>query len=216
MPALSGPELDYVLNCSGCHHRDGSGVPGAVPPLAGIGRFLRTAEGRSYLVAVPGVAQAPLSDERLAALLDWLVERIDGYPPEPRYRAAEVAAARARPLRNAEEERRRILAAIARSERAGRASAPGGSESGSEASESGPGTAQSGARNAGSGAVRARKEAGPCRTGEDASGPSGRAAGEQERLGLGPAPPVLGRVEEDRSAAPSGSARLGARSAGRS
>lgn len=122
--ALEGPELDYVLHCSGCHKRDGSGTPGTVPSLLGIGRFLATAEGRAYLASVPGVAQAPISDERLAALLDWLVEEVGGRPPEPPFTAAEVRAARAHPLRSADEARRRILAAVEGRGRAEPAAAP--------------------------------------------------------------------------------------------
>ena len=38
----------------------------------GLGSLLATPAGRAYLVRVPGVAQAPLDDERLAALLNWV------------------------------------------------------------------------------------------------------------------------------------------------
>ena len=75
--ASADPALDYQLQCQGCHLADGSGVPGAVPSLAGVGRFLSVPRGPEYLVRVPGSAQAPLSSERLAALLAWLVTRFD-------------------------------------------------------------------------------------------------------------------------------------------
>jgi cytochrome c553 len=68
---ISGPRLDYVLQCMGCHLEDGSGAPGRVPSLAGVAALLATPEGRARLLSVPGVRQASLSDERLAALLSW-------------------------------------------------------------------------------------------------------------------------------------------------
>jgi len=99
--AVGGPELDYMLQCQGCHLPDGSGSPGAVPSLHGVGRFLRTSRGREYLIRVPGSSQSPLSDAALAELLDWIVVRFD---PETaargfqRFDAAEVARWRRPPL----------------------------------------------------------------------------------------------------------------------
>lgn len=67
-------EQDYVLHCMGCHQRDGSGLPPSVPDFRGrIGDFLAIPGGREYLIQVPGVAQAPLDDARLAALLNWML-----------------------------------------------------------------------------------------------------------------------------------------------
>lgn len=96
------PAVEYALHCQGCHLDDGRATPGSVPALAGVvGRLVRTPEGRAYLVRVPGVAQAPLSDAALAALLTWVVARFGGAdaPPafEP-YRADEVGALRRSPL----------------------------------------------------------------------------------------------------------------------
>jgi hypothetical protein len=109
---------DYLLHCSGCHRNDASGTPGTVPSLLGIDRFTRTEEGRAYLVGVPGVAQAPVSDERLAALLNWLVREhaaesssetaTDSAPP---FTASEVALLRAAPLRDPAPARARAIRA---------------------------------------------------------------------------------------------------------
>lgn len=52
------------------------------------------------IVQVPGAAQAPLSDARLAALMNWLIERFAGEKPDPPYTAAEVKQLRRSPLRN--------------------------------------------------------------------------------------------------------------------
>ena len=83
--AGASPETDYALQCRGCHGADGAGVPGRVPGLASVAALLETPEGRARLLAVPGVRQASLSDERLAALLLWVAER---FAPSTAPRAA--------------------------------------------------------------------------------------------------------------------------------
>jgi len=95
------PELEsYVLHCSGCHRLDGGGVPGVAPDLREIGPLLQTAAGRAYLGRVPGVAQAPVDDEELARLLNWILTEIAGTAPDPAYTAREVGILRAEPLRD--------------------------------------------------------------------------------------------------------------------
>jgi mono/diheme cytochrome c family protein len=110
------PRADYMLQCQGCHLPDGSGSPGAVPDLRGsLARFLTVPGGREYLVRVPGAAQSPLSDARLAALLDWMLrefgpaEAAAGHEP---YRAEEVARWRAQPYLEVESVRRALLRRI--------------------------------------------------------------------------------------------------------
>jgi hypothetical protein len=91
------PRVDYMLQCQGCHLADGSGKPGAVPDLRETLPLLLELPGaREYLVRVPGVAQAPLSDARLAALLDWLVREFAPAEREPTF-APEVARWRDQP-----------------------------------------------------------------------------------------------------------------------
>ena len=89
-----------MLHCAACHRLDGTGTPGVVPSLHGIGGLLATPEGRAYLARVPGVAQAPLSDERLARLLNWVLAEFSGTAPTPGYTAREVGALRLNPLRD--------------------------------------------------------------------------------------------------------------------
>jgi len=105
---------DYVLNCSGCHRVSGAGVAGAVPALVALDRVAADDEGRIYLVRAPGVAQAPLSDARLARLLNWLVATFGeaGRPPSPRYTAGEVGRLRTSPLRAPAAARERITARL--------------------------------------------------------------------------------------------------------
>jgi mono/diheme cytochrome c family protein len=91
---------DYVLHCSACHGPDGKGTPGITPGLHDAGSLLDTPEGRRYLSRVPGVAQAPLSDERLARLLNFVLTRYAAREPRPPYSAREVGALRQNPLRD--------------------------------------------------------------------------------------------------------------------
>lgn len=116
------PEINYMLHCQGCHRPDGSGVPGAVPDLRGeVARFLATNDGRAFLIRVPGVANAPLSDRELGELVDWVVRRFDpehvpaDFTP---YGAAEVARLRARKLSKVTEARAAIVAELSADDRA--------------------------------------------------------------------------------------------------
>ncbi len=86
---------DYLLSCAGCHTPAGTGSA-TVPSLHGIDHLLARPGGRAYVLRVPGVASAPLSDARLAALLDWVFGHF-GNQAAPGFTAAEVAAARVAP-----------------------------------------------------------------------------------------------------------------------
>jgi len=103
----SQPRFDYLLNCAGCHRTDATGSE-EVPALTQVAPFLATPAGRAYLVRVPGVAQAPLSDERVAALLNWALTEFGGAGEFAPYTAAEVATLRADPLRDPLRERERV------------------------------------------------------------------------------------------------------------
>ena len=106
--ADSYEEHDYLLNCAGCHQIDGSGSR-TVPSLLAMPELRGKAGAREYWVQVPGAAQAPLSDTRLAALMNWLVNRFAGAPPNPPYTAAEINQLRATPRRNPTAQRKKLL-----------------------------------------------------------------------------------------------------------
>jgi mono/diheme cytochrome c family protein len=100
--ASADPRTDYLLHCAGCHLTDARGVPGSVPSLAGpLGRIASSPEGRDYLARVPGASQAPISDEALAAVFNWLLLEFNrdtlprGFQP---LRSSEIARSRARVL----------------------------------------------------------------------------------------------------------------------
>lgn len=110
------PQIDYMLECQGCHLADGAGAPGAVPDLRGsVGRFLLVPRGRAYLVRVPGAATSRLSDAELAAVLNWMVRRFGparvtaDFAP---FTADEVARERSRPLLEVQALREELLRAL--------------------------------------------------------------------------------------------------------
>ncbi len=120
----AGPEppppaqRDYLLACGGCHGLLGTTNSKAVPQLKGlVGYYLNTPEGRSYLPRLPNVAFAALSDQDLAAVLNYVVFDLGGASvpsgAQP-YDAAEVARWRARPLTEVPltQYRRRLVASL--------------------------------------------------------------------------------------------------------
>ena len=87
------------------HLHNGAGsLGGEVPEMKDyVGNFLKVPEGREYLVRVPGSANAPLADEELANLLNWVLLTIAGestpmgFTP---YTGEEVGLLRAKSLTN--------------------------------------------------------------------------------------------------------------------
>jgi len=108
-------ETNYRLYCMGCHVSDGSGLEGKVPSMRGtLVPLARRSEGRRFLVQVPGVAQSPLSNADIAALLNWMVlnlaERPAAQPIAP-FTEDEVARYRSTRLVGVRATRERVLAA---------------------------------------------------------------------------------------------------------
>jgi mono/diheme cytochrome c family protein len=71
---------DFLLHCSGCHGQDGMGNPAkGIPQFKNqIGHFTRIPEGRAFLMQVPGLLSARLSDERAAAVTTWIIREFAG------------------------------------------------------------------------------------------------------------------------------------------
>jgi hypothetical protein len=110
------PHTDYMLDCMGCHQADGAGVSGKVPDMRStLVPLARTAAGRRYLVEVPGVAQAPLSDLELAQLVTWMVRHLSARTVPRSFKAftpEEVAGYRETPLVEVVRIRRRLLGGV--------------------------------------------------------------------------------------------------------
>lgn len=65
---------NYTLHCQGCHLAGAVGYKDEVPRMKDfVGYFLHSAEGRAFLIRVPGVATASLPDDQLAELMNWLL-----------------------------------------------------------------------------------------------------------------------------------------------
>ena len=76
-----------------------------------LGQLLTIPEGRSYLVRVPGASQAPVSDQRLADIVNWILTEFNKSTLPEDFRpltAKEVARARSDILANPLEYRRRF------------------------------------------------------------------------------------------------------------
>jgi hypothetical protein len=115
--ARASPQQDYVLYCMGCHGAQAEGVPGKVPPLAhALGRFMRSPDGRNYVLRVPGAANSVLSDAQLTAVLNWLAQTFDGEELSKNgaslFTTAEVTSARRSPLSAVLATRREVVRAL--------------------------------------------------------------------------------------------------------
>jgi hypothetical protein len=84
----------------GCHGAQGSGDVSRVPSANdAFRRFAASESGQDYLIRVPGVATSPLDDERLTALLNWLLSESGGARAGARlFSVKQVAEARVKPL----------------------------------------------------------------------------------------------------------------------
>ncbi|MEP6884732.1 MAG: cytochrome c [Gammaproteobacteria bacterium] len=107
------PAVNYQLHCMGCHLADGSGQPGRVPSIRRtLVLFSQSAEGRDYVVRVPGVAQSPLSGAETATLLNWMARNLSDVKLPPGftdYSAAEIQSLRGHPLVTVKQLRARLL-----------------------------------------------------------------------------------------------------------
>ena len=96
--AESDREL-YILHCAGCHRPHGYGALPEVPGLRqDLGRIAQVQGGRDYLVRVPGAAQAPVTDEELQRIVNWILREFNAEPLPADFEPlslAEVRAARA-------------------------------------------------------------------------------------------------------------------------
>lgn len=105
------PAFAYLLHCSGCHIEDGRGDPPEVPDLReDLDTLLQTAEGRAYLLQVPGITDSPITAEEMAGLMNWMVTKfypdLEGFKP---FTADEILAGRSNRLANPLQYRRRLI-----------------------------------------------------------------------------------------------------------
>lgn len=77
LPVLAAsPRTNYLLYCSGCHLVNGEGNQPNVPTLhKELGRMMEVSAMREYLVRIPGSAQAPITDQELTDVINWVLEQ---------------------------------------------------------------------------------------------------------------------------------------------
>jgi hypothetical protein len=102
---LSEVQSLYLQHCGGCHGIQGVSAPREIPDLRGqAGFFLCSDEGRAYLIRLPNIALAPVSDQLLTELMNFVMFELGGartLAARPRaYTAAEVGRLRKEPLTN--------------------------------------------------------------------------------------------------------------------
>ena len=74
---------NYILHCSGCHGSNGTGSrTGGIPSLSLVKSFTSDAEGRTYLMQVPGITYSGLSNKEIAAVVNYVAARW-GQPEVP-------------------------------------------------------------------------------------------------------------------------------------
>ena len=79
-PYSNQARIDFLLHCSGCHAQDGRGLEHkGIPALKDqVGYFLRTEDGRAYLMQIPGLLSAGMSDARRADVTNYILARFAG------------------------------------------------------------------------------------------------------------------------------------------
>jgi mono/diheme cytochrome c family protein len=94
IPDINHTVSNYLQSCGGCHGIQGVSAIGLVPQLRNrVGWFLCTPEGRDYIVELPDVAFAGVSDQELADILNFMMFDLGGAstPKSAKpYSAAEV------------------------------------------------------------------------------------------------------------------------------
>jgi hypothetical protein len=115
------PNINFMMECQGCHSVDGSGQGDVIPTLKNnMAKFLTVPGGREFLVQVPGAAQAPLSNAETADILNWMLRRFgpqdiaEKYAP---YTEEEVAALRKTPLTEVKQKRAALVKLIEQQEK---------------------------------------------------------------------------------------------------
>lgn len=117
-PGIDEAEFNYFVFCRGCHGPEGAGADDRVPNLQGeMGKFLHVGGGREFLVQVPGSANAPVGDEELAGLLNWMLGQFSPAELPDRFRpysAEEVGRLRQEPLMEVDQYRAKLVALMPR------------------------------------------------------------------------------------------------------
>jgi hypothetical protein len=116
-PEWARARAHYLLHCMGCHRADGVGTENRIPALRDrVGYYLGFADGRDYLLHVPGALNAPIADQDLASVMNWVIAEFGGASTPDAWSAItanEVTRARSLPPVDIDALRARVWAAVA-------------------------------------------------------------------------------------------------------
>lgn len=114
-PAAAKARSDYILHCAGCHGMQGLGtMEGGIPPFPdSIGHIVGADIGRTYVMHVPGVISTDMSDDRIAAVMNYIIDEwSDG---APHFTGEEVTRRRALEVGDVVKFRREVVAELRKS-----------------------------------------------------------------------------------------------------
>ncbi len=113
--AQEAGRTNFILRCGGCHGMDGAGSEvGGIPDFRNyVGAFAHSEDGRRYVMHVPGVVGASLSDKQIADVMNYVMTTWGeaslpaDYAP---FTEAEVTMLRAEPVGDVVAYRRKVAA----------------------------------------------------------------------------------------------------------
>lgn len=113
------PRTNFILRCVGCHGMDGAGSEkGGIPDFRNyVGAFSRDEAGRTYVMHVPGVTNASLTNAEIAEVMNYVMTTFGGPSLPDDYRPfdeAEVGRLRAVPVEDIVAFRRGLSASLAK------------------------------------------------------------------------------------------------------
>lgn len=113
------PRTNFILRCVGCHGMDGAGSEkGGIPDFRDyVGAFSRDEAGRTYVMHVPGVVNASLTNAEIAEVMNYVMTTFGGPSLPDDYRpfdTAEVERLRAVPVEDIVAFRRNLSASLAK------------------------------------------------------------------------------------------------------
>lgn len=112
-PVEHTPYVNYVLRCTGCHGMNGEGsVEGGIPAFPdSVGYIAESEMGRRYMMHVPGVVSASLSNKEIAEVMNYILDTwAEG---SPHYTEAEVTQLRAEEVTDVVAYRRLVVEELA-------------------------------------------------------------------------------------------------------
>ncbi|MBQ2262290.1 MAG: hypothetical protein II336_13080 [Loktanella sp.] len=113
-PPSYSAQTNFILRCSGCHGTAGLGTPdGEVPTFPNsVGHIAESDIGRTYMMHVPGVISASLSNAEIADVMNFILSQWSDGNAAP-YTEAEVNARRAIPVEDVVAYRRLVVQELA-------------------------------------------------------------------------------------------------------